>query len=953
MALNVKVLEDSFALLAPQGDALVARFYERLFEKYPQVKPMFSGTTPKKQQKMLLGALVLVVENLSRPETLVKALRAMGERHLDYGAEAGHYDAVKENMLVVLAEFAGEAWTAKVKKAWSDALDTIQTVMLEGASMAQKSKKVQGKAKKTQKGRKQKGEEGAMADKKGSSDRGSKMGDLSAKVDAINKSQAMIEFNLDGTIITANDNFLNTVGYTLNEVQGEHHRMFCEKSYASSPAYTQFWEKLNKGEFDSGTYKRLGKGGKEVWINASYNPIMDADGKVCKVVKFATNVTEEKNKMAEFEGKLEAINKSQAAIEFNMDGTIITANDNFLGAIGYRLEEVEGKHHRIFCQPEYANSPAYAAFWEKLNRGEFDSGEYLRIGKGGKEIWINASYNPIFNADGKVYKVVKFATDITAEKMKAVESARLKMSLDVAGTNIMLCDRDYKIIYSNNSSTNTLRGLLPELQKAFPGFQLEKVIGSSIDGFHKDPSHQRRMLDDPKNFPHRAEIQFGEVKLDLTVNAIMSEEGEYIGNVVEWVDVTNQKMAESEVARLISAASEGQLSERIDASIFSGFLKTLAEGINSMLAAVETPMTEAKEVLSLLSEGDLRTPMSGEYEGAFHEMKESLNKAIAQLSQTLTAVAEGSDLVTNGINEISKGNEDLSQRTAEQASALEETSSSMEEMTSTVKQNADNAAQANQLAIAAREVAEKGGRVTAETSEAMLAVNKSSKKIVDIISVIDEIAFQTNLLALNAAVEAARAGEHGRGFAVVAAEVRNLAQRSATAAKEIKALINESVQQVTDSTALVDQSGKTLEEIVESVKRVTDVIGEISAASAEQTTGIEEVNKAIMQMDETTQQNAALVEEATSASQSIKDQAEDLVEQVEFFQLEGKEAGQRASRAVKEAKREMAPSKSQRPSTGTSRRSGTLPKPKLRQAVGANGSGVTKSVGSEEDFEEF
>ncbi|VAX30452.1 Methyl-accepting chemotaxis sensor/transducer protein [hydrothermal vent metagenome] len=790
-------------------------------------------------------------------------------------------------------------------------------------------------------------------EKKPGGSKNESMSEMAAKIEAINKSQACIEFEPNGIIITANENFLKTLGYTLEEIKGQHHRMFCEESYTSSPAYQQFWEKLKQGEFDSAVYKRIGKGGKEVWINASYNPIFNDKGEVYKVVKFATDVTEEKNKTSEFESKLEAIDKSQAAIEFNLDGTIITANDNFLGAIGYTLDEVQGKHHRIFCQPEYANSPAYTAFWEKLNRGEFDSGEYLRLGKGGKEIWINASYNPIFNADGKVYKVVKFASDITAEKMRALESARLKMSLDVAGTNMMVCDRHYNIIYMNKASEKTLRALSSELQKAFPGFQMEKVIGASIDGFHKDPAHQRRFLDDPKNFPHQAEIQFGETKLDLKVNAIISEEGEYIGNVVEWTDITNQKKAESEVARLISAASEGQLSERIDASIFDGFLKTLAEGINSMLAAVEAPMTEAQEVLSLLSEGDLRTQMAGEYGGSFDEMKQSLNTAIDKLSQTLRAVAEGSDLVTNGILEISKGNEDLSQRTAQQASALEETSSSMEEMTSTVKQNADNAGQANQLAIAAREVAEKGGRVTAETSEAMLAVNKSSKKIVDIISVIDEIAFQTNLLALNAAVEAARAGEHGRGFAVVAAEVRNLAQRSATAAKEIKSLINESVQQVTDSTALVDQSGKTLEEIVESVKRVTDVIGEISAASAEQTTGIEEVNKAIMQMDETTQQNAALVEEATSASQSIKDQAQDLVEQVEFFQLEGKEAGARASRAVKSAKEEVASSKPSSSSAGVSRRSATLPKPKLRQAVGANGDRVRRSVGSEEDFEEF
>ena len=304
-------------------------------------------------------------------------------------------------------------------------------------------------------------------------------------------------------------------------------------------------------------------------------------------------------------------------------------------------------------------------------------------------------------------------------------------------------------------------------------------------------------------------------------------------------------------------------------------------------AKMEQFMVEAKRVLANLAQGDLTDQMTSACEGDLNQIKVSLNNAMTNLTTTLTTVREAASSVTSGAEEITKGNEDLSQRTSEQASSLEETSSAMEEMTSTVKQNADNAKQANQLAIAARDVANKGGAVTTKAVEALGEINKSSKKIADIITVIDEIAFQTNLLALNAAVEAARAGEHGRGFAVVAAEVRNLAQRSATAAKEIKGLINESIQRVTDGSELVDQCGKTLEEIVGSVKRVTDIIAEITAASQEQASGIDQVNKAIMQMDETTQQNAALVEEATSASQSMKEQAQALMRQVGSFKITG------------------------------------------------------------------
>ncbi|MFY9269707.1 MAG: methyl-accepting chemotaxis protein, partial [Candidatus Manganitrophaceae bacterium] len=571
----------------------------------------------------------------------------------------------------------------------------------------------------------------------------------------------------------------------------------------------------------------------------------------------------------------------------NLDGTIITANENFLKTLGYELREIQGQHHRIFCDPGYVSSPEYRMFWEKLNRGEFDAGVYRRVGKGGKEIWIQASYNPIMDANGKPYKVVKFATDITEQKKREIEMTRIKTSLDNASSNVLVCDRSYNVIYMNKSSETTLRGLEREIQKVLPAFRADKVVGSNIDMYHKNPAHQRRLLDDPKNLPYRTEIQIGELILDLNAGSILSEKGEYLGNVVEWANITGQKKAQKEVERLIGAATRGELSERINADQFEGFLKVISNGVNQMLDTVVMPLNEAQQVLSGLAQGDLTHEMTGDYKGEFEKMKVSLNSAIENLTNTLSAVRDGSESVASSSSEISQGNEDLSQRTSQQASALEETSSAMEQMTSTVKQNADNAKQANQLGIAARDIAEKGGKITAQAVTAMGEVNKSSKKIADIITVIDEIAFQTNLLALNAAVEAARAGEHGRGFAVVAAEVRNLAQRSATAAKEIKALINESVQKVTDGSELVNQSGKTLEEIVGSVKRVTDIIGEISAASQEQASGVDQVNKAIMQMDETTQQNAALVEEAASASQSMKTQAEELLRQVGMFKMNG------------------------------------------------------------------
>jgi methyl-accepting chemotaxis protein len=294
-------------------------------------------------------------------------------------------------------------------------------------------------------------------------------------------------------------------------------------------------------------------------------------------------------------------------------------------------------------------------------------------------------------------------------------------------------------------------------------------------------------------------------------------------------------------------------------------------------------MKDTGAVMGRLAEGGLDLTLDGNYAPEFSELQRSVNSCIENLRSMVAQIRGASSSILGGAQEIAQGNGDLSQRTEQQASSLEETASSMEELTSTVKQNADNARQADQLASEARDQAERGGSVVSSAVAAMGAIEDSSRKIAEIIGVIDEIAFQTNLLALNAAVEAARAGEQGRGFAVVASEVRNLAQRSAGAAKEIKSLINDSTAKVGEGSRLVDESGQTLSQIVLAVKKVSDIIGEIAAASHEQSAGIEQVNRAITQMDQTTQQNAALVEEAAAASESMEEQARKLSRLVEFF----------------------------------------------------------------------
>jgi methyl-accepting chemotaxis protein len=474
--------------------------------------------------------------------------------------------------------------------------------------------------------------------------------------------------------------------------------------------------------------------------------------------------------------------------------------------------------------------------------------------------------------------------DVTEQRLAALEVARLQSALQGATTNLMMCDENFVITYANPAVREMFRRRADVFRNRFPGFDPDRLIGTCIDVFHRNPAHQRGLLHDRARLPAKAEIALDGIALSVNATAISDNKGNFIGNMVEWNDITEQKDAEREVTGLLQAAMQGELDRRIDSTRFQGFMKGLCEGINSLMDAVVRPIGEVGEVVAAMARGDLRQQMQGDYAGRFLTLKEELNGCVSTLSDTVSQIRSASSSITSAAGEISQGNTDLSQRTEEQASSLEETAASIEELTSTVKQNADNAREASQLAVSAREQAAKGGDVVQNAVVAMGAINESSKKIADIIGVIDEIAFQTNLLALNAAVEAARAGEQGRGFAVVASEVRNLAQRSAGAAKEIKTLINDSVRKVDEGSKLVNASGLTLTEIVTSVRRVADIIAEIAAASAEQSSGIDQVNRAVGQMDQVTQQNAALVEEAAAAAESLDDQARALLEVVGFFE---------------------------------------------------------------------
>ncbi len=463
----------------------------------------------------------------------------------------------------------------------------------------------------------------------------------------------------------------------------------------------------------------------------------------------------------------------------------------------------------------------------------------------------------------------------------ASQNLRIKNALDQATSAMMITDTTNTIIYTNQAVQKMLRLGEAELRKELPDFNANEVLGAGFDIFN-----QKIQLSTLAQ-PQQTVTEIGGRSYVLTLVPVINPAGERLGTAVEWQDRTNEVAIEHEVAGIVTAASAGDFSKRLSLEGKDGFFKQLTEGINGLMETSSVGLNEVVRVLGALAQGDLTEKITNDYKGTFGQLKDDSNQTVAQLTEIITQIKEAADLINTASSEIAQGNSDLSQRTEQQASSLEETASSMEELTATVKQNAENSKQANQLAIGASEIAVKGGKVVSQVVTTMSSINDSSKKIVDIISVIDGIAFQTNILALNAAVEAARAGEQGRGFAVVATEVRNLAQRSAAAAKEIKELISDSVEKVGSGTKLVDEAGKTMEEIVSSVKRVTDIMSEITAASQEQSAGIEQVNQAITSMDEVTQQNAALVEQATAAAESMEEQAQNLATSVAIFKLSG------------------------------------------------------------------
>lgn len=505
--------------------------------------------------------------------------------------------------------------------------------------------------------------------------------DSAGKLAAISKSQAVIEFELDGTILWANDNFCAATGYSLEEIKGKHHRIFCEPEYANSPEYRQFWQKLGRGEFDSGEYKRITSSGEDLWINASYNPIMDPQGRPFKVVKFASDITEQKMRNANFEGIVNAVDKSQAVIEFNLDGTVITANENFCATVGYSLDEIKGKHHRIFCDPAYTSTSEYEAFWKQLNQGTFDTGEYKRFAKNGDPVWINASYNPIRDVEGNVYKVVKFATDLTKEKL-AYEN--LVNSFDEATQSLL---------ESSSSLSTTAEQLKMNaegtLEKSRDATLAIETVNQGVMTVGSSTEEMNSSIKEISSSALEASTQSNEAKTKSErTNEIMAEldqSSDQIGAVIKMISSIAQQTNLLALNATIEAARAGEAGKgfAVVANEVKELAKQTAKATDDIASQVSSVQDSTKNSVTAISEISQIIDKLNSIASSTAAAVEEQSATTSEVSRVVTEATKGVDDIMSLISNVNAAAQESStgaNETLKSANELRELSMSLKEL---------------------------------------------------------------------------------------------------------------------------------------------------------------------------------------------------------------------------------------------------------------------------------